>query len=384
MRILIISPFDGGSHHAWANGFKKYSQNDVTILSLPDRFWKWRMHGGSVTLARQFMNMVNSEGDSSSLPDVILATDMLDLTTFLALTRAVTATIPTILFMHENQLTYPLPADPGKGPMRRQKGERDLHYAFINYASMLSANLVLFNSQYHSDAWFEELPRFLNHFPEYKELETVELIQSKSDVLPIGVEIEALLAPVADRNPDDPPLILWNQRWEYDKNPDQFFKAIYAISQKELPFRLAVCGENFRQIPSEFNIARSQLSEYVVHWGYATKAEYRRLLQDAAITISTADHEYFGLSIVEAMACKTFPILPNRLSYPEIVPTSLHDRCLYTNFKQLLSHLEWSLVNETERSAVASLLAIDMKQYNWPLVAGSYDTRISQIVGELS
>jgi hypothetical protein len=62
--------------------------------------------------------------------------------------------------MHENQLTYPLPADGRTGPMRRQHGERDHHYAFINYASMLAADRVFFNSQYHLESFFARCPNF--------------------------------------------------------------------------------------------------------------------------------------------------------------------------------------------------------------------------------
>ena len=110
--IMIVSPYHGGSHRAWAEGYQKFSQNDVALLTMPARFWKWRMHGGAVTLARRF----NRDGWQ---PDLILATDMLDLTTFLALTRHRIDKLPVALYLHENQLTYPLPADAATGPMRR-------------------------------------------------------------------------------------------------------------------------------------------------------------------------------------------------------------------------------------------------------------------------
>ena len=58
------------------------------------------MHGGAVTLARMFM-------ESELQPDLILTTDMLDLTIFLSLTRSRTANIPTAIYFHENQLSYP-------------------------------------------------------------------------------------------------------------------------------------------------------------------------------------------------------------------------------------------------------------------------------------
>ena len=120
LKIALLSPYHTGSHRAWAEGYRRHSRHDVRLFSLPGRFWKWRMHGGAVTLASAYR-------ESGFAADLLLATDMLDLTTFLALTRDLTAGLPVALYLHENQLTYPLPADGSTGPMRRQKGERDRH-----------------------------------------------------------------------------------------------------------------------------------------------------------------------------------------------------------------------------------------------------------------
>ncbi len=185
MRILLLSPYHGGSHQAWAEGFAAHSNHDVQVLALPARFWKWRMEGGALTLAREARTQLT---DRETAPDLILATDMLDVSRFLALTRPHTATTPVALYMHENQLTYPLPKDPGTGPMRRQHGERDRHYVHINLASMLAADAVFFNSDYHRQTFFEALPAFLRHYPEHNELEMVDIVRTKSIVLPVGID----------------------------------------------------------------------------------------------------------------------------------------------------------------------------------------------------
>jgi glycosyltransferase involved in cell wall biosynthesis len=223
LRIHLISPYHGGSHQAWAEGWQQASQHELTLHTLPDRFWKWRMHGGAVTLARRFLA-------SNATPDLMMATDMLDLTTFLALTRQRTARVPTAVYLHENQLTYPLPQDGRTGPMRRQLGERDHHYAFINFSSMLAADHIFFNSRYHLDSFFEALPNFLKHFPEYNELGSVPILQKKSQVLPVGIAFQRL-AVAYPPQANATPLILWNQRWEYDKNPELFFAALYAVAE---------------------------------------------------------------------------------------------------------------------------------------------------------
>jgi glycosyltransferase involved in cell wall biosynthesis len=384
MRILLISPFHGGSHRSWATGYLQNSQNEVELLTLPDRFWKWRMHGGSVTLSRRFneTHRVGRKQLLPPLPHVILATDMVDLTTFQSLTRRISHSMPAILYMHENQITYPLPDSAVGGPMRRQQGERDLHYGFINYASMMAADLVLFNSEYHRSDYFYKLPSFLKHFPEFNELETIPLLIEKSEVMPVGVDIQGLNKAKRSYGDSDPPLILWNQRWEYDKNPGQFFAALYEIAQEGIPFRLAVCGANFRQKPAEFEKARVALAGQIVHWGYADSEEYKQLLWDASITISTAHHEFFGISIVEAVACNTFPILPRRLSYPELLPASAHHRCLYSDYSGLMEKLRWSLTNNIARNAISLELASHVAQFDWRIIASQYDTRITSLVDE--
>ncbi|MEM7336284.1 MAG: DUF3524 domain-containing protein, partial [Chloroflexota bacterium] len=239
MRILLVSPYHGGSHASWANGYAKYSGHKISLLTLPARFWKWRMHGGALTLAKQF-------NASDEAPDLILATDMLDLTTFLSMTRERTADIPAVLYMHENQLTYPLPENGRIGPMRRQMGERDQHYAFINYASMMAANHICFNSNYHRQNFFEALVPFLKHYPELNELDSIPLLKSKSGVLPVGITFPPK---PNELNKRGQPLILWNQRWEYDKNPDLFFETLFKLAEEGLDFEAAICGEAFGKRP---------------------------------------------------------------------------------------------------------------------------------------
>jgi len=69
MKILIIEPYYTGSHKQWADGYQKHSQHEIRILSMKGQFWKWRMHGGAVTLANQFNEMAWT-------PDLIIATDI--------------------------------------------------------------------------------------------------------------------------------------------------------------------------------------------------------------------------------------------------------------------------------------------------------------------
>lgn len=332
------------------------------------------MHGGAVTLARRFLEQAHQ-------PDIILTTDMLDVTTFLALTRQQTHHLPLVLYMHENQLTYPLPADGRTGPMRRQAGERDHHYAFINVASMLAADQIWFNSQFHLDSWFTAVPNFLKHFPEYNELGTVEKCRQKSRVMPVGVDFQRL--GIGDGRLEikdnlllshlQSPLILWNQRWEYDKNPEAFFAALASVAEAGIPFRLALCGQQYGKRPSSFDEAILNFSEQLIHVGHADFATYQRLLWEADITISTAHHEFFGISILEAIYCHTFPLLPHRLSYPELLPDAYRQPCLYQNQSELEQKLKWALTQPVETRRMAAALSTAVTRFDWRQVGQLYD-----------
>ena len=313
------------------------------------------MQGGAVTLARKAQAL-------NERPDLILASDMLNLPVFLALGGKRLAGVPVALYFHENQLTYPL-----------QQGEkRDLHYGFINFVSALRADIILFNSSYHLDAFFDELPRLLKHFPDYTELWTVESLRDKSRVLPLGLDLPGFEAHRPDHPATGRPLILWNHRWEYDKNPEAFFRAIYTLADEGLDFGLVLLGESFRNQPAEFLKARERLPDRIVQFGYAEDpAAYARLLWQSDIVVSTALHEFFGAAIVEACYCGCFPILPRRLSYPELVPADHHADCLYDDDGGLLDRLRDAVLGIEQVRAFS--LQSAMERFDWQQMAPRYD-----------
>jgi glycosyltransferase involved in cell wall biosynthesis len=304
---------------------------------------------------------------------------MLDLSGWLALTRRWSAAVPAALYMHENQLTYPLPADPANGPMPRLHGERDLHYAFINYASMLAADAVLFNSHFHQDAWFNALPDLLKHFPDHNELDSVQELQSRSSVLPLGLPLGALDAqrPAGESTKRGvPPLLIWNHRWEYDKDPASFFRALRHLAAAGRQFRVAVCGDEPGRAPAEFRQARQDLESFIVQWGRVEPfADYARLLWSADVVVSTALHDFFGAAVVEAIYCGCRPVLPNKLAYPEHIPADYHGRCLYQDFEGLLHLLNQAL------DEPCLPLGATVNRYAWARMAVQYDQVLARIAG---
>lgn len=321
------------------------------------------MHGGAVTLARRFLA-------AELKPDLILATDMLDLTTFLALTRSDT---PTAVYFHENQLTYPWsPTD------RDVAHRRDKHYGFINYISALAADMVLFNSAYHQESFLAALPGLLKHFPDYNELDTIDRIRAKSRVLSLGLDL-GRFDPFGPDQAAPRPLILWAHRWEYDKGPETFFKALTALSERGLAFDLAVLGQNFSRQPEIFLAAQERLAKHIVQFGYVESfAAYAGWLWRADILPVTSHQDFFGATLVEALYCGCFPLLPKRLAYPYIIPAEYHPRLFYEDFEDLVERLAQAIHNieQTRRFSLHHVAA----QYDWQTQSRRYDRLFAEFL----
>jgi glycosyltransferase involved in cell wall biosynthesis len=327
------------------------------------------MRGAAVTLAR----MLRERGIVR--PDLIIATDMLDLATFLGLTRDTTAGVPVALYMHENQLTYPLP--PGR--------QRDLAFPWINYTACLAADTILFNSDFHRRAFLAALPGLTGRYHDHQELDLIPAITAKSAVLPPGVDLArlddsgALLSAVGSDDSGDAksPVILWNARWEYDKAPAAFFAALHELEARRVDFRVIVAGEAIDPAEPSFVAAREWLAPRTLHWGYApSPLAYRDLLRRSDVVISTAVQEFFGISVIEAMYCGCVPVLPRRLSYPDLLPAEHHAACLYDE-GDLPNRLQEVLADLTslQRRDFRAIAA----PYDWSRLVPQYDEAFERI-----
>ena len=364
MKILLLEPYYGGSHRQWAEGLVAHSEHDISVYSLPDSHWKWRMHGAAVSFAIRFM-------EDDLLPDLILCSDMLDFSTFLGLTAAKSAGIKTAIYFHENQLSYPWsPTD------QDMDKHRDNHYKFINYTSALAAGKVFFNSAYHLDSFFEALEPFLKAFPDHQNSSTIEIIKKKSSVLSLGLDLRKLDAFKKDKE-TDLPILLWNHRWEYDKNPELFFNTLMALKREGLQFRLIVIGKAYEKSPKIFKEAKAALEAETLHFGYVESLEeYAALLWQADILPVTSNQDFFGGSIVEAMYCDCVPLLPNRLTYPQHVGEGSAKYLYQTDedFKRKLEEmiLSKSIVQRSLRGRVAG--------YDWTQLIATYDKNFGDCV----
>ncbi len=362
--VYALEPFYGGSHKQFLDGLQSHLDRELLVLPMSPHHWKWRMHSS----ARYYADLFEERQVS---PGIILASDYVHLSALRGLVPD-PAKWHWLLYFHENQLTYPY----------RDHQERDLTYAHMNIQSALAADRVYFNSRFHLNEFLGAIPGFYSRFVDYKPQNIPDRIRKKSRVLPVGLDLQRFDEVNLPDDPDaGPGIILWNQRWEHDKNPDLFFRTLFQLADEKVLFQLIVCGERFPDYPEIFDTARDRLTNHIIHWGYVEDWEqYAALLHQADIVAATARHEFFGIAVLEALYCRCYPVLPDRLVYPEYVPSDRQAKNLYTSERDLYRKLKFALqrMPETREIHFRDIAA----RYDWSQQARRWATELSRVIGD--
>ncbi len=353
-RVLFVEPFYGGSHRAFADGLKQHSGHDIELLTLPDAEWRRRMRRGAQELAEPARQLPGEF-------DLLVASDMLDLPAFLALTRPKFGPVPVLLYMHENQFTYP-----------RLRGTKlNSWFGQINYLSACAADVVAFNSEFHRQDFLGALRTLSTQPNNWLLPEAIGEIEAKSVVLPVGVELDWLDGHRMEKRGGKRPLVLWNHRWEFDKAPETFGRVVRRLAEEGVDFGLALAGEpGPNPSPAVASLAED-LPSVVEHCGYVENREaYARLLWGSDIVVSTSRHEFFGVGMVEAMYCECLPLAPKRYNYPALVPAELHGACLFESDEEMVTKLREMV---TATAAVPPGVRGAAARFSWAKVGPQWD-----------
>ena len=95
----------------------------------------------------------------------------------------------------------------------------------------------------------------------------------------------------------------------------------------------------------------------------------------------TSIQDFFGISIVEAVSCGNIPILPNRLSYPEILDFDKNENLFYENEKELKNKLIYIINNISNlTSEIKNLSNYVYTNYSWDVISKKYDEIFESIL----
>ncbi len=201
--------------------------------------------------------------------------------------------------------------------------------------SSLAADEVYFNSEYNKSTFLSNMNTFLKKMPDFRvRINTKETLEPKCKVLyfPIDLSQEFVDSIVSetvlnqslewlnmDKYLNRPVSILWSHRWEHDKNPGEFFEALFRLDEMGVDFCLHVIGEQFTEVPGKilfsilflwnfiyfcvffvevFEIAKEKLSSKIKTWGFLpSRADYYKVLSRSDLIVSTSLHEFFGVAV---------------------------------------------------------------------------------------
>ena len=351
-RALLISAYDAGSHKRWRTELcEQLSEFEWTVVALPPRFFSWRFRGNALTLSTLYKEQLDQDYD------LIVATSMTDISTLRGLLPGL-ASIPTIVYFHENQFVYPI---------QHEVVQREVfHFCMLNLYTAISADFVIFNSEYNRQSLLAGVEALLKKMPDLVPKGVAGQIAKKSVVLPV---------PLADslyvRRDLNLPLnhVLWNHRWEYDKAPEIFFDALGHLQAWGVSFKLSVLGQRFRSAPECFKHARVRFQSEIVDWGYVdSKAKYYDILQQADVVVSSARHEFQGIALLEAVASGCRALAPNRLAYPSYLPSD----SLYRSTPEAPDTEALALATAIEDCFSMPPTAIELTSLKWSTLREQY------------
>lgn len=325
MKALLLSAYDAHSHGIWRENIKAmFPDIEWVELLLPARYFPWRVRGNSLSWAFNHRDVLTDNYD------LLLSTSMTDLSALRGFVPEISS-IPSIVYFHENQFAYPHNPDPLAQRINVVEPQ------ILSLYTALCADHVVFNSEYNRRSFLDGANALIKKLPDHVPEGLLHCIEQAS-VIPVPLD-DALFSNSLSEKDSEALVIVWNHRWEYDKGPQLLLGIVQALIARAVPFRLHLLGQRFRAAPAEFEQLRSLLERH-----YATseiqpgrigfienKEEYYQCLRNADVVLSTAVHDFQGLSILEATALGCAPLAPNSLVYPEYLPA----QCLYQDCVQL-------------------------------------------------
>lgn len=290
--IWLLSAYSSASHASWADWLiNTFSEFQWRRLELPGRHFRWRIRGNPLSWLYRL---------PEKTPDLILATSMVDLATLKGLHPRL-AGVPCIYYFHENQFAYPVSA----------KQFNSVDPQMVHLYGAIASDWLLFNSCYNRDSFLQGVAGLLQKLPDEVPGGIVEALAVKSTILPVVV------TPVTAKQDRSKGLILWNHRWEYDKQPQLFCDALFQLNEIRQDFQLALLGGRPVKKPDALQQIEAGFADRIIVNDKVSRAQYHNYLAQSAIVVSTAIHEFQGLSVMEAVSAGTVPLVPDDLCYRE-------------------------------------------------------------------
>ena len=173
---------------------------------------------------------------------------------------------------------------------------------WLQIGGSLASERVIYNSD-HTHKMAQEA------FGEYLNKETMDKLEAKSQVLKFG-----LLSGDEPRAPlctTEPPIFLYNHRFENYKKPEITFQVINQLRAKGHKFEVWATQTAGHKV-DDFAVDKDIFE--------ASREKYFERISVPAINTINSVHETFCISILDSMCVGHLVVLPNTVTFPELVP----------------------------------------------------------------
>jgi glycosyltransferase involved in cell wall biosynthesis len=299
----------------------------------------------------------------TDVPDGIIFSGPLNIPAMIQLLPETHRRIPRVAYFHESQWTYPAPNEVDARP-----------YLMQHLDAIRICDEAWFNSHYHLETfWATATSSGVDDRIRHIARALQESHRNRCRVVYPPVAVEASLTA---KTQDDTRYLLWNARWEADKRPDRFIALLDGLRDRGHQtdvIILGIAGKDTAEIEREVTPhARS-----CVIPGYLdSRQEYEQAIGSASVAISTADHEFFGIAMLEAALAGVTPVVPDNLAYPETLPSAFFYR--HGDLNNLVT-VTSELLNSPQPNAAPRIA--DATRFTPERTAPVWDNLLSQLAG---
>lgn len=370
-RILILSAYDAISHKLWRERLQAlFNRAQWSELSLQPRHFAWRIRGNSLLWASKEHETLSKEYD------LLIATSMVDLSSLRGFVPSL-ASIPTLLYVHENQFEYPA--------NRSNRG--NVEPLLVPIYAAICADAIAFNSEFNRQSFLKGANDLLAKLPDQFPDSVLKKLAS-SIVIPVPLPDAKVRTGAAIKSRELS--VVWNHRWEYDKGPELLLAIVKKIQSQRLAIKLHIVGQQFREQPVEFAQIDSLLEEHKNATGIArgrfgfvdNLSDYETLLSSVDVVLSTASHDFQGLAIQEACLMGCVPLTPDALAYPEYIPAKFRFKVAKTT-EETAQHATAALQRLFEQKEDGLLASnVDLSAYQGQQIKDNYQRQFEILMAQ--
>lgn len=296
--ILALEPFFGGSRKAMLETIMRYSRHRWTILRLPPRRVERRLaaaaHWFAEQLSRHWAGRI----------DVLFTSEAMNLADLLRLVPSLSAK-PAVVYFHDNQL-----------PPLGQRAESPLH--LVNLSTAQAATELWFNSEYHLRTFMRKAAALVERHPELAGLNPLRDLEPKLRLMPPPVDLPLDRDIAIQIKPQrDPNLLFVDTR---DADVPLLNRALGILSATNAPYKLVTVGP------------LGGLADGLPRYTVSERDEDGQImaLHQASVMISARPQAASDHYAVRALHLGCWPVFPDSGVYPELLPPSVHELCLYS------------------------------------------------------